>query len=54
MSATVLFPQDSPSPLRIGTGSLVLAAHLAVLLAMRLAVPEREPRPQRVVPAAIQ
>ena len=54
MSATVLFPQDSPSPLRIGTGSMVLAAHLVVLLAMSLAVPEREPRPQRVVPAAIQ
>lgn len=54
MSTTVLFPQESPSPLRIGTGSMVLAAHLVVLLAMSLAVPEQEPRPQRVVPAAIQ
>lgn len=54
MSRARLFPQESPSPLRIGSGSLVLAAHLAALLAMSLAMPEQEARPQRVVPAAIQ
>lgn len=44
----------SPSPLRIGAGSAVLAAHLALLLAMSLAEPEQSQPLQRVLPAAIQ